>query len=249
MAAKSRPELARSFFTQMGYKPWQAAAVVGGLMQESAGLNPTPEPGDNGTAFGMAQWRGPRFQQLQTFAAEQGTDWTDFLTQLKFVDWELRNTEKGAGDKLFAATDVPSAAEAMISYERPQGWTPQTPREGHGWDARLKNAMGLMSGEKDDGRPMTGMTGGVAQRLSDIVRQSQQPPAAAAALAQQKFSDLFKVPEMRPLELPELPPIPTPPQVAYGPVELPSFEHRGSWSRLSKLPQGDRLTRSRRQTA
>lgn len=135
-------EYAMKWLTDRGYSPVQAAAVVGNGIQES-GLQPSGVAGDNGTAQGAFQWRGPRLQALQQFATGTGQDWRTMDAQLGFLDNEMRGSEKGAGDQLFAATDVPGATRAMMAYERPQGYTAANPEAGNGYANRLSNAFRL----------------------------------------------------------------------------------------------------------
>jgi len=96
MANSPRTRQAMDFFIRQGYQPHQAAGIVGNLLAES-GLNPNVRPGDNGTAHGIAQWRGDRFTGLQKYAASKGRDWRDLETQLGYVHYELENTERAAG--------------------------------------------------------------------------------------------------------------------------------------------------------
>lgn len=125
-----------------GYKPHAAAALVGHATQES-GVRPNGVTGDNGTAHGMFQWRGTRFTGLKNFAAAQGTNWRDIDTQLGFLDHELNTTEKFAGDKLRASTNVREATRAGMHFERPQGYTRANPEGGHGWNNRFNVAQGM----------------------------------------------------------------------------------------------------------
>jgi len=126
---------AMDFFIQKGYQPHQAAGIVGNLLAES-GLNPTVKPGDNGTAFGVAQWRGDRFAGLQKFAASQGRDWRDLEAQLGFIDYELKNNERAAGNRLRAARNAQEANDAMIAFERPFG-SNKGARFAHNYSGRL----------------------------------------------------------------------------------------------------------------
>ncbi len=128
-----------NWLVKRGYQPHQAAGIVGNFVQES-GVRPAGVVGDNGTAFGVAQWRGDRLAGLKSFAAAQGADWQNLDTQLAYADWELKNTEKRAGDLLRAATDVQGATRAMMGFERPQGFTWATPEAGHGWENRINAA-------------------------------------------------------------------------------------------------------------
>lgn len=134
-----RAEKAMSFYVSRGYTQTQAAGIVGNLIAES-NLDPIVAPGDNGTAFGIAQWRGSRLTKLKRFANANGRDWRDFETQLAFVDVELQDDERTAYNNLKKATTVDEATAAMIGYERPRHWTPDNPRAGHNWKGRLKYA-------------------------------------------------------------------------------------------------------------
>lgn len=135
-AVNERAGMAMSYFQSQGYTKEQAAGIVGNLIAESK-LDPNVAPGDNGTAHGIAQWRGERLTRLQRFANSQGKDWKDFGTQLAFVDMELKNHETGAYAALKNAKTVDEATAAFIGYERPQGWSVGNPRGGHNYKGRL----------------------------------------------------------------------------------------------------------------
>lgn len=113
-------EIAYKFYLTKGYTPAQASAIVGNLLKES-GLKTTAE-GDvgykGGSSFGVAQWRGERLNKLKS---KYGKDWTKLENQLDYVDWELNNTEKSAGDKLKKANSVWEAGAVFTdAYERPK---------------------------------------------------------------------------------------------------------------------------------
>jgi hypothetical protein len=141
--SNARAQAALAYFRSRGYSDVGAAAIVGNLVQES-GLDPT-KVHDNGTGLGMGT-SGGRRSQLRAFAAAQGKPDDDFMTQLAFLDHELNTSEKGVGDALRSASDVTAANAAMISFERPQGWTKDNPQAGHGWANRLANAQRLLGG-------------------------------------------------------------------------------------------------------
>lgn len=104
----------------LGYEPHHAAALTGNMMQESGvGLN-TGAIGDNGNAFGMAQWNGPRRRQYLAFARKRGKRPDDLDTQIEFLDWELKNSERSAAAKILNAPDARSAAQiASNEFWRP----------------------------------------------------------------------------------------------------------------------------------
>lgn len=126
---------AMQFFQGRGYTKEQAAGIVGNLSHESDFK--TSASGDNGTAFGIAQWRGDRLEGLKTYAASKGKPTTDFQTQLEYVDQELNSSESGAKAKLSTAKSTQEATQAFLAYERPKDWDTANP---HGWDNRLRQA-------------------------------------------------------------------------------------------------------------
>ena len=140
-AAKGRRDKAMTYFTGQGWSREQAAGIVGNLLQESQ-LNPAAV-GDTsiaGGSIGINQVNRDRQAALKDFARGRNSHWSDFDTQLAFVQHELTGSEKGAGDRLRAAKSVDEATAAIIGYERPQGWTAANPRAGHGWKNRLAYA-------------------------------------------------------------------------------------------------------------
>lgn len=102
---------------QMGWTRDQAIGIAANIQRESKGN--TNAVGDNGAAFGLAQWHPDR---QATFAKVFGHDIRVSTRdeQLKFIDWELRHSESGAGRALGKATTAPEAARIVSNlYERP----------------------------------------------------------------------------------------------------------------------------------
>lgn len=129
-----------------GWTPAQAAGVVGNLTAESGGSLNTqarnPGDGSDGSdSIGVAQWNGARAKALKAFAADRGTDWHDFDTQIDFVDHELRTSERGAGENLARATNAEEAAAAFTGYERPAGWSAGNAKGSHNWTGRRDAAL------------------------------------------------------------------------------------------------------------
>lgn len=141
--AKTYPQQAMDILMdELGYSKEQAAGVVGNMQQESyMDLRPAVV-GDKGTAFGILQWRGARFDMLKEFAQNRGKTWDDFETQVLFVNYELRQPGwlTWVWKALQNAKTVEAATEAVISYCRPRGWSLANPKNGDGWNNRLKNA-------------------------------------------------------------------------------------------------------------
>lgn len=143
-----------------GLSPVHAAVLAGNMQQESsfdpAAVNPKED------AHGLIQWRNDRWQALQDFAKQRGTDPTDRETQLDFIGHEMGGSERKAGSRFMAATDLPGANDALKSYIR------------YGDDSaatRLANASRIL------GAP-------VAEGGSAPVPPSAQPIAAGAPPAQ-----------------------------------------------------------------
>ena len=103
-------------FMDNGYTREQSSGIVGNLIVES-GLN-TDAVGDNGQAYGLAQWH-PRRQQ--TFKDVQGRDirGSTRQEQLDFILYELQSTEKAAGVALSKTKTASEAARVIRDmYER-----------------------------------------------------------------------------------------------------------------------------------
>jgi peptidoglycan hydrolase-like protein with peptidoglycan-binding domain len=112
---------AMKFFISKGWTPDQAAGIVGNLQAESGGNLKTNAVGDEGQAYGIAQWHPDRAQQ---FAKVMGKDirGSSLEDQLAFVQWELTHSESKAGDKIKSCETAQDAAAAMDAYyERSSG--------------------------------------------------------------------------------------------------------------------------------
>lgn len=157
---------------ELGYSPNQVAGIIGNLQQESGrGLNPNVV-GDKGTAYGIAQWRGPRFEGLQSFAQQRGIDWRDPALQADYIHHELNTTERRAGELLRSAKTPEESARAFIGFERPAGFTWNNPTAGHGWDNRLKNAYAL------SGDPAPSFEPAPRNQMADASDASMTPTAS-----------------------------------------------------------------------
>ncbi len=101
-------------FEKMGWSRSQAIGIVNNLQAESGGKLDHRAVGDNGTAFGVAQWRNER---VEMFKRVMGVDIMNATRdqQYAFVDWELRNTHKGAGDRLRASKSVEDASRIVTT--------------------------------------------------------------------------------------------------------------------------------------
>lgn len=148
VGSSENAEKALEFFKSKGWMPQQAAGIVGNLQAESSQeLNPS-SVGDGGKAYGIAQWHPDR---QANFEAQFGKSikQSTFQEQLEFIQWELENTERKAGELLKGAITASEAAAIIDQhYERSSG-------EHRG--RRIANANRLIEGD-DAGTYPAGVT-------------------------------------------------------------------------------------------
>lgn len=97
------------FFIERGYTPEQTAGIMGNLWQESR-FNTAMQDG----GLGVAQWLGGR-----AYILTQRAHYLSLEVQIDYIDWELNNTEGGAGALFRTAKTVEQATGYfMSSYER-----------------------------------------------------------------------------------------------------------------------------------
>ena len=111
---------ALDYYRHQGWEPHQAAAIVGNLSHESAGMNPEAmETGGKG--YGLAQWTASdRIRGLMAHARAKGETRPGFLTQLEYVQKELDENPDFGAESLRAAKDVDEATKVFSAkYERP----------------------------------------------------------------------------------------------------------------------------------
>lgn len=103
-----------------GWSDTHIAAALGNLRQES-NFNPGAyNPGEG--AYGIAQWRNDRLDNLKNYASGEGLDYKDVSTQAAFIDYEMKTTERSAGRSFFAADNVDDATRTFDrKYERSAG--------------------------------------------------------------------------------------------------------------------------------
>lgn len=159
---------AYQWFVSNGYSPAAAAGIVGNLVNES-GMRLDPRAvHDGGTGLGIAGWRDPkpgsgRRSALFSFARERGLDPYDRETQFRFLDHELRTSERGVGDRLRNAKDAREAASIFIDFERPAGWKRGDPTGAHGYQNRLDAALAHFGGQAEPGASAIASAGPVAE--------------------------------------------------------------------------------------
>jgi hypothetical protein len=187
------------FYKGIGYAPHQAAAMAGNANWESSGGNPLAS-GDNGTSFGLFQWRDPkpgsgRKTELFNWAKDNNLDPENEQTQLKFADYELKNSESKAGDKFFAAKDLTGANDALMGYLRPQG-SERSPQGAHGYANRYNGGaqlLGLPAMTTTLAMPPTQNIGFGPQ---SAMQQADANPRTAGDADLAGYGDLTKPPTM-----------------------------------------------------
>ena len=88
---KKAKEIGKKIFPELSDK---ALSGLLGHLQHESNLNPTAYNSDGGGcgAYGLAQWRGERFKNLEKFAIEKNKSIDDFELQLEFVKKEMSST-------------------------------------------------------------------------------------------------------------------------------------------------------------
>ena len=110
-----------AFFQSKGFTKAQAAGIVGNLQAESGVDLKTYAVGDGGSAYGIAQWRPDRQADFQRVYGKPIQS-ASLNEQLEFINWELNNTEKSAGDRIRATKTASEAATITDQYyERSAG--------------------------------------------------------------------------------------------------------------------------------
>lgn len=157
---------AMSFFQSKGWTKEQSAGIVGNLQAESGKNLRTNAVGDNGQAYGIAQWhpdRQRKFEEVMHVPIRQST----FQQQLEFVNWELNNTEAQAGRIIKSAQSAEQAAALMDQhYERSSG--------AHRGE-RMANANALLN-SKGAANPTTPPTSSVTTNTTNITNTTAPDP-------------------------------------------------------------------------
>ena len=80
---------------EAGWSHVQVCGVLGNIEQES-GFRTTVLGFDQSGSYGLCQWLGPRKRALFQFAEDRGLEVTHARTQVDFLLYELRTTERVA---------------------------------------------------------------------------------------------------------------------------------------------------------
>jgi hypothetical protein len=135
-----------AFYKSKGFSDTGAAYMVGNLLQES-GLRPDAV-GDNGKAFGLAQWRidaaaGARWLAYQKWANQNNKQIGDFYAQLEYTIVE--GQKYNAGLTMMKGNDREAHKSFVKGYE---GYSVEGDRFGFAEDI-LKNAEKYGLGRKN----------------------------------------------------------------------------------------------------
>ncbi len=99
----------------------QMMGIIANIYSES-GFNPAI-PGDGGSAYGLCQWHRDRQKKFRLDFGKAIQSAT-FEDQVKFIDDELRTSEKAAGDLLKRQTTAGASGFVVsLHYERPLNGT------------------------------------------------------------------------------------------------------------------------------
>jgi hypothetical protein len=107
------------YFQGQGWSKAQSAGIAANLLAES-GLK-AGAVGDNGTAYGLAQWHPDRQSEFAKWAGHSIMG-SSFQEQLAFVQYELtRGMRKAAGDSLRRIDSASASGSAVsLGYENPK---------------------------------------------------------------------------------------------------------------------------------
>jgi len=166
---QKREEYAYKKMLDYGWKPHQASAIVGNLKRESNFNTTVVGTADDKGSAGVAQWHSGRLDNLKK---RYGSNWTDFDNQLEFVNWELNNTHKSAGEALRQTKGVWDAGRVVTDkYEAPKvKWDRDEKRQAYVTDNYRKYS-GIQLTDEDRANFLTG----TAQRAIDNYNTTQQP--------------------------------------------------------------------------
>lgn len=208
LAGNENAEKVFNFFVSKGYKPWQAAGIVGNMTAESGVLpqrlqgtgpdviTPAESVGSRNIGWGLVQWT-PASKMIDPTIAS-GKDPNDLGVQVTFLWEQLEGggpiPEKNAGDELKSTTNVEDAVLAFqgnravggqyYGYERPADQSGSVPeRTAAAKDALARFGSGPSSGPGAPASPSSsggcGSGGGGGQINGDPYTDSSNIPCAA----------------------------------------------------------------------
>lgn len=160
------------FFQRMGWNHDQAVGIVSNLVRESQ-LDPRAE-GDNGRAYGAAQWHPDRQANFKDWAGKDIRE-SSLMEQLQFVHYELtQGAERRAGQLLRAAQNAQQAGEIVSRYyERPAQADAEAARRGAAAVALQQETNINLYGVSDPAAAGRAVADAQSQVNGDIVRNIQ----------------------------------------------------------------------------
>lgn len=193
------------------FKSHHALGMIGSFIQETGNFRKDvldfDVRGDDGTAHGLMQWRGPRFKNLMTFANQKGADPRDLRTQVSFAFEEGAagsQFKDGGSVRAFSemsrATNLEQATVAFIHAERPAGYKSNNPAAAHDASKRINHAMKVAGVASRDGMGSNPSTyeyksdGSTYQPTFDDARMGTYPmnaPSGAPGRNSNSFSSMF----------------------------------------------------------
>lgn len=132
------------------FQPHHAAGMVGSFMQETGDFREDvlnfSLKGDKGTAYGLMQWRGDRWRNLQKFASQKGMQLNDIRTQVAFAFEEGDPSSKFSDfgsvrsfKEFQSAKNSQETALAFVHAERSAGYD-GNPSNAHDAGLRINHA-------------------------------------------------------------------------------------------------------------
>jgi hypothetical protein len=116
----------KQYFIDRGWSPEQASGIAANLWAESTGN--TRAVGDNGQAYGLAQWHPDRQKAFKDFTGKDIRD-SGLDEQLNFVNHEIHL--RGGADLSKATTAADAAAIVSRQYEGPKDADGEAYRRGN----------------------------------------------------------------------------------------------------------------------
>lgn len=138
------------------------AGMTGSFMQETGDFRADVinfnVRGDQGTAYGLMQWRGERYENLIQYARQNNLDPTDIRTQVSFSFEEMDSNSPYADygsvralREFRGADNAQQTATAFVHAERPAGYD-GNPNNAHDVGSRINHAaraLGDFTGNED----------------------------------------------------------------------------------------------------
>lgn len=162
-----------------GFSLPAAVGLLSNAERESS-LDPEAE-GDNGTSYGLFQWRGPRKAALFSYAQQSGRRASDPELQLDFLDHELRIDYPTLKADLNGLPAGPGSALFTHTFERPADATTKA-AERAGLANRLWRNLNPVGTAEAGGLDFSGFASGARSSsldFSSFAPQGGVPPREA----------------------------------------------------------------------